>query len=106
MLFNFSLARNYAAEVLSSGLTLDIHQIILASLPSSLITSFSLTGQISVSYNVRLHTHAEYSLSFASKGKPLLANKDTNFLNLLHQLLLLFVTLWVAPPQAPIMSLI
>ena len=40
-----------------------------------------------------LHTRAEYSMTFAPKGKPLLTNKNTKSLSLLYSLLILVITL-------------
>ena len=45
-----------------------------------------------------LRTRVEYNLSFATKGKSLLANKGTKSLNLLHPLLILVITLSNALP--------
>ena len=87
MLFNFSLILIFSEEILSSGLTLQVHLTIHTSFLSSLITFSSLTGQVSLPYSITLCTHAEYNLPFASKGKPLLANKGTKYLNLHHPLL-------------------
>ena len=51
MLFNLSLVLSSSAEILSSGLTFHIYLTILASFLSSLITSSSLTGPVSLPYN-------------------------------------------------------
>ena len=80
MLFNFSLVLSSSAEILSSGLTLHIHLTFLVSVLCTLITSPSLTGQVSRPYRITLRTHAKYNLPFAHKVKPLLLNKDTKFL--------------------------
>ena len=58
------------------GSKLDVHLTILTSFLSSLITSSTLNGQISLPCRIKLNTHAQYNLPFALKGKPLLANKD------------------------------
>ena len=60
---------------------------------SSLTTSSSLTGQVLLQYSIILCTYAEYNLSFAYKSKPLLVNKVTESLSLLHSLLILVITL-------------
>ena len=75
MLFNsqFSLVLSSSAEILSPGLTLHIHLIILASFLDILITFFILTSKVSLPYSVTLGTHAEKNLPFARKGKPPLA---------------------------------
>ena len=103
-LFNFSLALSSSAEVLSLGLMLHIHLTILASFRSSLITSSSITGQVSRPYSITLCTHAEYSLSFAPKGRLVLANKSTKSLNLHHPLLIFLITLASTPRLSPIVS--
>ena len=64
MLFKFSLVLHSSAEILSSDLTLHIHLTILVWFISSLITSSSLTDQVSHPYNIMLHTHAEHNLPF------------------------------------------
>ena len=51
-----------------------------------------------------LHTHAEYNLAFAPKGKPLLVCKGFRSLNLNHPLLILVITLSNALPLALVMS--
>ena len=84
------------SNVISSG-----HLTILASFFPSLITSSSLTGQVSFPGSVRLRTHGGYNLPFASKGKPLLTY---NSLNLLHPLLVLVITLSNAPLLASTVS--
>ena len=56
MPFNFSLVLSFSVEILSSGLTFKIHLItIFASLSSTLITSSSLTGQVSLFYTNYTH---------------------------------------------------
>ena len=65
------------AEILSLHLILNIHLTILGSFLSSVITSSSLSGQVSLPYSTTLRTHAEYNLPFATQGKPLLANKGS-----------------------------
>ena len=97
---NFSLVLHSSAEILSSGPTLDIHLIVLASSVFSLIASFSLTEQVSLPYNITLCTHAEYNVTFALKEKPLLANKGVKSLNLPYPLLILVIALSTAPPVA------
>ena len=51
-----------------------------------------------------LGTYAEYNLSFASKGKPVLANKGTKSLNLLLPLQILVIILSTASPLTPLVS--
>ena len=97
-LFNFSIVLISSAEILFSGLSLHIYFAILASFLSSLITSSSLTGQVSLSYSMTLRTHAEYNLSFAPNGKSVLAKKGTKSLNLHHPLLILVIALSNGPP--------
>ena len=75
MLFNLSLAPSSSEEIQSWGLIVHIHLAILAIFLSSLTTSSSLTDQLSLSYDIVLRTHAEYTLPFAPKDKSLLANK-------------------------------
>ena len=76
-----------------------IHLTILTSFLCSLITSYSLAFQVSLSYSKMLRTNVQYNV-FAPKGKPLLANKDTNSLNLPNPLLIFVITLSTAPPLA------
>ena len=52
LFFNFRLVLSFFAKILSSGLTLHIYISILTSFLSSLITSSSLTGQVSLLYSV------------------------------------------------------
>ena len=52
-----------------------------------------------------LRATAEYNQCSASKGKALLANKDTKSLNLIHALLSLVKTMSTKPPLALIVSL-
>ena len=51
-----------------------------------------------------LCTRAEYNQPFASNTKPQLANKETNYLNLLHLFVILVMTLLqlilVTPPSS------
>ena len=68
-----------------------MHLTIFVSFLPSLLRFFSLTGQISLPYSIMLHTHTEYNLYFAPKGKPLPAKKGTESLNLHHLLLILLV---------------
>ena len=70
MLFNLSLAPSSSEEIQSWGLIVHIHLAILAIFLSSLTKLSSLTDQLIV-----LRTHAEYTLPFSPKDKPLLANK-------------------------------
>ena len=102
MLFNFSLVLSFSAEILLPDLALDIHLTILTSFIPSLILFSPLTSQASFSYSTMLLTHAEYNLLFSLKGKPLLANKDTKSLNLLH--LILLIKLPTVPTASPIVS--
>ena len=104
MLLNFSLVLNSSAEILSSDLALHTYLTIFASFLSSLITSSSLTGHALLPYSITLRTHAEFYQPFANKGKLLLTNKSTKFLNLHHPLLILVVTLSTAPHLAPTAS--
>ena len=97
MMFSFNLVPSYSAEILSSGLILHIHLTTLPSFLFSFITSSFLTDQTSLKYGIMLPTHAEYNLLFAPNGKPPLANKDTKPPNLLHPLLILVITLSLAP---------
>ena len=66
---------------------------------SNLITSSSLTGQVSRPWNITLCTHAEYNLLFAPKDKSAMADKGTKARNLLHFLTILVISLSTAPPQ-------
>ena len=93
ILFSFRLVLSSSLEILSSGLPLHFHLNMLVSFFSSLITSSFSTGQVSLTYSITLHTHVEYNLSFAPKGKPLWANKGTKSLDLFHPLLILVITL-------------
>ena len=68
---------------------LHMHLTIFVSFLPSLLRFFSLTGQNP--YSIMLHTHTEYNLYFAPKGKPLPAKKGTESLNLHHLLLILLV---------------
>ena len=86
---NFSLVPCSSLEILSSSPTFHLHLILLASSLFSLITSFSLTRQVSLPYCLTLCTHAEYDLTFAFKDEPLLASKGTKSLNLPYPLLIL-----------------
>ena len=43
-------------------------------------------------------------MSFATQGEPLLVNKGTKSLNLVHPLLVLVITLSTAPYLAPVVS--
>ena len=104
ILINFSLILSFSAEILSSGLTLHIHLTFLSSFVSSLITSLSLTDQVSLLHSIILRAHAEYNLSFAHKGKPLLANKVTKYLNSHHSLQILVIALLNAPSLVIIVS--
>ena len=101
ILFNLSLGLSSLAEILSSGLALLIHSVVLVSFLSTRNTSFSLTGQLSLPYSILLCIYAEYNLPFAPIGKHLLANKGTKSLNLVHLLLILVVSLSTAPSLAP-----
>ena len=67
VLFNFSLVLSSLREILRSGLILHIHLTILAPSLSSLIPYSSLTGQVSLPYDIMLHTHVEYNLTFIYK---------------------------------------
>ena len=96
--FNFSLVLSSFAEILSSGLTLNIHLTILASLLSSLITSSSLTGQVSLLFSITLRTYAEYDLPFAPMGKLLLAKKGTKSY-LLHPFMILVPEKYLEPSR-------
>lgn len=104
MLLNFSLVFSSSPEILSSGLTFFNYVTINASFLSSLITWSFLTSQVSLPYNLMLHTHVEYNLTFALKGKPLLASKGTKSLNLFHPLILI-ITLSNTLPPNPIVDL-
>ena len=104
-LFNFYLVLRSAAEITYSGLMLDIHLTILASFLSSLITSSSLTGQISLPYCITLCTHAECNLHFVPKRKSSMGNKFTKSFNLHHPLHpILVLKLSNAPSLAHIVS--
>ena len=97
-LFTFCLVLRSVAEIIYSGLMLDIHLTILASFLSSLITSSSLTGQISLPYSITLCTHAEYNLHSVPKRKSSMGNKFTKSFNLHHPLHpILVLTLSNAP---------
>ena len=100
MLLNFDLVQSSSTEILSSGLVFHIHLTILASFLSSLITSSSLTGQVSFSYSKTACTHAEYLPFLLLKTKLLLANKGTKYLNSHHLLLILVTTLSNTPPSS------
>ena len=80
------------------------HLTILASVFFSLITTSTLTDHVSLPNSVMLRTHAEYNMSFAPKGKSLLAKKGTKSLNLLHPFLIFVTTLSIAPPVAHTVS--
>ena len=54
MLFSFSLILSSSAEILSSKLTLHIHQRIIRSFLSSLIMSSSLIGQVVLPFSTAL----------------------------------------------------
>ena len=77
--FSFNWVLSFSPEIFSSGLTLNINLTILVSFLSSLITSFSLIGHVSLPYSIILSTHPEYNLPFATRGRTLLANKGTEF---------------------------
>ena len=79
MLFNFSVVVGSSVEILFLSLTLHNHLTIHASCIPSQITS-TFTSQVSFPYSISLDLHLEYYLHFASKGKPLLANKGTKSL--------------------------
>ena len=51
-----------------------------------------------------LRKHAECDLSFAPKGKSLLANKGTKSQSLHHPFLILFIPLVISPSVVPIVS--
>ena len=82
-----------SAEILSSALTLHIYLTILVSVLFSLISSYYLTGQVSLpdSISGHTHTHTQHDLSSAGNDKPLLANNGTKSLNFLHT----FQPLWL-----------
>ena len=63
-LVSFCLVLSSSAEILSSGVTLQIYLTILASFLSSVIRTSSSIGQVSPQYSVALRTHAEYDLPF------------------------------------------
>ena len=100
MLFDISLILSSVAEILSPGRTLHIYLTIIALFLSSLITSSSLTGHMSLPYSITLPSHAEYKLSFAPKG--ILSKEGTKSLNLLHPLLILVIAQLTTSPPAPI----
>ena len=75
MQLHFSLVQRSSAKILSSDVTLHIQVTITRSFLSGLIIQSSLSGQISLTYSIILHTHAKFNLSFAPKDKHLLANK-------------------------------
>ena len=89
MVFYCSLFIDSATEILTFGVTVYIHVVILASFPSSLITSPSSNGQFSLAYIIALRTQAQYNLPFAPKGKLLLVNKHDESLKVHHPLLAL-----------------
>ena len=66
MLFSFILLLSSSTEIFSG----------LESVFFSLITTSTLTDQVSLPHSIMLLTHAEY-MSFAPKGKFLLAKKGT-----------------------------
>ena len=65
MLFNFNLVLSSSEEILFRVLTLHIHLSILASSLSNLITSSSLTSQVSLLYDIALRMYIEYNLPIA-----------------------------------------
>ena len=97
VLFNFGLVLRFSAEILSAALTLHIHLTTLLSFLSSLITFSLFTGQVQLPYSITLHTHAEYNQHFTCKGKPLLSEFTSSTPDP-------FITLSVAPHEAPIVS--
>lgn len=98
MFFNFSLVLNFPKEILSSCLMLHIHLTILVSFISSQIKSSS-TGQVSLPCSITVYTHLEYNLPVVPKGKPLLANRDTESVNFHHLFLIIVITLSDAHPH-------
>lgn len=66
----WSLYLSSTADMLSSDLTFYIHQTIYASVPPNLITSSSLTGQISLP-RIILHKTTGHNLPSVPKIKPL-----------------------------------
>ena len=66
MLFSFNLVLLFSAEILSSCLTFQVHLAIFTSFLSRLITSSSLTGQVSFPHNITLRTHAKQNLFFSA----------------------------------------
>ena len=92
ILFNFSLGVSFSTEILSSGLTVNIHLTILSSFLYCLITSSSSNDQVSLPYSITL-CYVEYNLLFAAKGKLQVANKGTKSLNAHHPLLIKVIAL-------------
>ena len=116
MLFTFSLVLGLSTEILSSVVVMRIHLMcihltyahsactFLELFLSNLITSSSITGQVSLSHYIGLHAYAEYNLPFATEGKSLLAMKGTKSLKLLHPLVMFVIAISTAHPLAPIVS--
>ena len=91
-----SLILSSSGEMLSSGLTKHINLTIIHHLTTSIIPlqydHIFLFNWPSLASLTSIKQHY-VNLPFASKGKPLLANKSTESLNLLHPILILVITL-------------
>ena len=96
MVFNFSLFLSSTPEIFSSGLKCHIRLTILISFLSSLITFVCFTWPFSFSFSVLLSTKPENNLPLAPKGKPLLMDKGSRFLNLFQPFFILAKTLSIA----------
>ena len=103
MIINFSQLLNSIAEILTSGLTSHIHLTILASFLFSLITSPSLTGEVSL--HCKLHYVHKWDVTYClfPREKPLV-KKRNEYLYCLHPFLVPAKTQSNAPPPTPIMS--
>ena len=98
----WSLYLSSTADMLSSDLTFYIHQTIYASVPPNLITSSSLTGQISLP-RIILHKTTGHNLPSVPKIKPLV-RKSSKSLKVTYPLFFFAETLLTEPLPAPFLS--